>query len=776
MSQTSLLGTSVARIEDPALLRGDSTFVANLDFAGEGYREPLVARFVTSIHAHAVVAGIETSEAAAMPGVVGVVTAADLIWDGSLLERLPPSGAGYPEGTERRPLASDRVRYVGEPVAVVVAETAAQAADAAELVVVDYEPLTPVIDPRLAVDSSTKVFDHLESNVVASAALNDEPIDFSACDVVVSETFRNQRIAPCPLETRAAASAWTDDDRLVHYISCQGVHPIQKALTTFYGLEPERVRVITRDVGGSFGAKAGFSAEDMVLPFLAKTFGRPVRWVPDRSADMVGLGHSRAQYQTFTIGGDRDGTITAMEMHVLVEAGAYPAVAAAQAANAGRVMPGPFRVTNSRWTYDVVTTHTTPTVAYRGAGRPEGGAAVDRAVDLFAAEVGLDPLTVRRQNMLRADELPWTNPTGLLYDSGDYHDALELAIAEVGYDELKVEQGRRRAEGASLQLGVGLSTFIDRTAGYPGALYGAVEARSDGSLRVLTGSTPFGQGHHTSWAMLVSERTGVPVDRIEVVHGDTDVVPRTGITGGSKSVQKAGSAVAMAAEQLVVEAKATAAGLLEAAVGDVVLDLSIVDGRFHVAGAPAAASVGWSDVAEAMASDGKPCMCEVDYEPEGPTAPYGAYVAVVEVDVETGAVELRRMVTVDDAGTILNPMLALGQVHGGVVQAIGQALFEEFVYDEDGNPLTASFLDYGIPSAAVLPQLESHLTEHPSPQNPLGFKGIGESGTIGGVPAVQNAVVDALSHLGVRHIDLPLSPERVWTSIAAVTPRTVTEG
>ncbi len=773
----SLFGTETLRIEDPDLLRGRGTFVANAALDGA-----LVAHYVTSIHAHAEIVDIDVTEAWTMPGVVDVVTAADLVWSGAPLGPLRSPMPGYPDGTHRPALAGDRVRFVGQPVAVVVAETTAMAADAAESVIVDYRPLPAVVDPRAATEPDAPlVFDHLDSNVLISAALHDDPIDFSDCEVVVTETFHNQRIAPCPLETRSAASMWTDDGRLVHYMANQGAHPIKKAMAAYYGLELDQVRVVTGDVGGSFGAKAENYPEDMLLPFLAHRAGRPVRWTPARSADMTGLGHSRDQYQRVTIGGDHDGTIKAMELHVVVNNGAYSSIAPAHARNAGMVMPGPFRVPRSRWTYDVVATNTTPQAAYRGAGRPEGGAAVDRAVDRFAAEVGVDPLEVRGRNMLTADELPWTNPTGLVYESGDYPRALNKLEAELDYDGLRAEQAARRASQADRQLGIGLSTFIDRTAAYPGTEFGAVQLQADGSFRVLTGSSPHGQGHYTAWAMLVAERTGVPIERIEVTHGDTDVVPRGGMTGGSKAAQKAGNAVAMAAEEMVEVGRAAAAELLEAAVGDIVLDVSGERGGvFHVAGSPAAATVGWVEVGDHLAAvedangsdgrsegDGFRHQCVADFDVAAASVPYGAYGAVVEVDVETGAIELIRMITVDDAGAILNPMLAVGQVHGGLGQAVGQALYEEFVYDTDGNPLTSTFLDYGIPAAADLPSFESHLIQIPTETNPLGVKGIGESAAIGGVPAVQNAVIDALSHLGIRHLDLPVTPLRVWEAIRA---------
>lgn len=753
-SQSTLFGTSVRRVEDPRLLRGQTSFVANIPL-----ENALVVHYVTSIEAHARIAGVDVSEALASPGVVDVVTAADID-----LGPPPPLPADYPEGTARPYLASNRVRYVGEPIVAIVAETEAAAADAAELVEIDYRPLPPVVGFEAALANETRLFDHLESNEVHTATNGNGPIDFSNYEVVVEAVIENQRLAPCPIETRVAASYW-DDERIIQYASCQGAHVVQKMLAFCYGLDPSSVRVITSDVGGSFGAKGRPYSEDLLLPFLSRRSGRPVRWTPTRSQDMVGLGHSRAQRNTIRIAGDRDGTIRAMEADVLVDCGAYPVAGPVLAQNTGRMMPGPFDVERVNWVSTGVVTNTTPLAAYRGAGRPESGALVDRAVDLFAAEIGMDTATLRRNNLLRADQLPHTNQSGVTYDSGDYHDAFERALEIVGYDTFRDEQTARRASGATKQLGLGLSTFIDRTAGAPGSEYGSIELKDDGSLRVLTGSSPYGQGHYTTWAQLVSERTGVPVDEIELFHGDTDVVPRGGVTGGSRSAQKAGSAIALATDDFVALARRQAADLLEASEDDIVLDLS--SARFHVTGSPGAASIGWTELATAHADSDEDWLfgCEHDFDGEGPTVPYGAYAVVVEVDTETGMTELLRVVTVDDAGAIINPMIALGQVHGGLAQGIAQALYEEFVYDANGNPQTSTFLDYAIPSAAEMIQFESTLTQHPSPNNPLGCKGIAESGTIGGVPAVQNAVVDALSHLGVTHIDIPLTPEKVWRAL-----------
>ena len=508
-----------ARVEDRHLLTGDTTFVANLDLPG-----CLSAHFVTSIHAHTLINGIDVSEALQAPGIVDIITGSD-----HDLGEFPGNSPDYPEGTARPLLATDRVRYVGEPIVALVAETAAQAADAAEFVVVDYDPLPAVVDPATAGDDPSLLFPDVGTNVmVESSGANDDPPDFSTCEVVVEIATVNNRVAPCPLETRAGAAYWTDDGRLVQIASCQGVHPVRAALAAFHGLDNDQVRVITADVGGSFGAKGGPYPEDMVLGYLARRAGRPVRWTPTRSADMVGLGHSRGQLQTIKVGGRRDGTIEAIQAHVLGDAGAYPVVAPALMRNAGMVLPGPFDVSKVHWTGEIVVTNTTPLVAYRGAGRPEGGAMLNRGIDAFARQIGMETLDVMRVNAIRPEDMPWTNPTGLTYDSGDYGEALELAAREVDQDAIRARQATERANGSTTRPGIGWAGFIDRTAGIPSDDWGSAQLRPDGTLLLLTSSSPYGQGHYTAWAMLASERTGIPVDRIEVFHGDTDVIPRVG--------------------------------------------------------------------------------------------------------------------------------------------------------------------------------------------------------------------------------------------------------
>jgi carbon-monoxide dehydrogenase large subunit len=754
-----LVGTPVARREDHRLLTGDARFIADLDLPG-----CLSATYVTSPVAHAVIRSVDVDAARSAPGVVDVVTAADLD-----IGPQPQVSPAYPPAMARPLLADGRVRFVGEAVVAIVSETDAQGEDAAELVEIDYGPLPAVVSLDVAERGEVLLFPEAGTNVVATRQGGSGTVGdaLAHCDVVVSAALVNQRLAPCPLEGRAGASFWEEGGRLVHWSSCQGAHPVRSVMEQVYGLPPERMRVIAPDSGGSFGAKARPHPEEILLPWLARRSGRPVRWVPPRSTDMVGLGHSRAQRQQVEIGGDRDGTIRALRVRIDGDAGSYPMVGPLLVANTAVMCAGAYRIPEVQWSTRAFVTNTTPIVAYRGAGRPEAATLIERAIDLFAAELGRDPVEVRRHNLVGADDFPYESQTGMRHDSGDYHAALDLALAAVGYDELRPEQARRRATDDPRLLGVGIATFVDRTAGVPGTEYGAVELRPDGTMRVVTGSTPFGQGHHTAWAMLVADRTGVPLDRIEVVHGDTDIVPRGGLTGGSRSAQKAGAAVAEATAALVDEARLAAAELLEATAADVVLDTN--SGRFHVAGAPAARAVDWTELAAHRSQD-RALQCEVDFDGDGPTVPFGAYAAVVEVDRDTGAVELRRLVTVDDAGTIINPLLALGQVHGGLAQGVGQALFEEFAYDADGNPLTTNFADYALVSAVELPPFECRLVETASPNNPLGAKGIAESGTVGAPVAVQNAVIDALAHLGVRHIDLPLTPERVWRGINSANP------
>ena len=722
------------------------------DIAPDG---ALFVTFVRSTMAHATITELDIAEALEAPGVVGVFTADDI----DLPDVLPmPMLAQVP-----RPfLARGVVQFVGEPVAVVLSETREQGIDAAELVIVDYDPLDALVDHTTALDDSTVVLHtDTDTNLVMEIGAF-STASFEDCEVVVSQRMVNQRVAAAPIEPRSSTATWTDDGRLVQHISCQGANPIQVELAELYGLEPEQVRVICPDVGGGFGAKSSPYTEGLMLGWLSRRSGRPVRWMDSRTENMVAMGHGRAQVQEVTIGGSRDGRITAYRLDVVQDAGAYPSMGAVLPWMTRTMATGVYDLTNVEFSARSVFTNTTPIVAYRGAGRPEAAAALERAVDLFAAEIGMDPAEVRRVNLVPADRFPYTTAMGTTYDVGDYVGALDRALEAAGYAELRADQQARRDAGAVRQLGIGIAVYVEITAYDAGGDYASVEILPDGSARVLTGSNPYGQGHHTAWAMLVHERLGVPMDRIEIIHGDTDVIPHGKITGGSRSVQIAGSSIFDAAAKVRDQAIDRAAELLEAAPEDVILGDGDLTGRFHVAGTPAR-SVGWDELAAARPD--QPLQALSDFSADAPTFPFGAHVAVVEVDTETGMVELTRLIAVDDAGTILNPLLAEGQIHGGLAQGAAQALLEEVRYDEDGNPTTSNFADYAVITATELPAFERVAMETPTPMNELGAKGIGESGTVGATPAVQNAVVDALAPYGIRHLDMPATPERVWRAI-----------
>lgn len=744
----SILGNRVLRREDPALLTTGGTYVDDIDVSGAAF-----VTYVRSTMAHARLADVDISECAAMPGVLAVVTAADLD-----LADLPPATPAMDQSMSRPLLARDVVRFVGEPIVAIVTERREQGPDAAEAVFVDYDPLPALVDPEVARDGGPKLFDGAASNVIWSIEARNRVADFSECDVVVTQRMVNQRVAACPIEGRTAVAWWGDDGRLTQYQSCQGAHPVRTAIAELYALDPADVRVVCPDVGGSFGAKAGATPELLLLGELARRAGRPVRWFETRTENMTAMGHGRGQVQDVTIGGTRDGRITAYAIDVLQDAGAYPGMGALLPWMTRMMTSGVYDLQNVGFSSTSVVTSTTPLVAYRGAGRPEAAAALERAVDMFAAEIGMDPADVRRANVLPPDVFPYTTRTGTEYDSGDYARALDLVLEAADYAELRAEQQRRRDAGDTVVLGIGLAVYVEVTGG--GSEYGEVELRPDGSVLVKTGSNPYGQGHHTAWAMLVSDRLGIPMERIEVIHGDTDLIPTGAVTGGSRSVQLAGAAVHDAAGKLLDVARQRAADLLEAAPDDIVVDRD--EGRFHVAGTPTV-GLGW----EELGVEGlDPLGGLSDLADAKATFPFGAHLAVVEVDIETGRADLIRIVAVDDAGRILNPLLAEGQVHGGLAQGVAQALFEEVRFDDDGNPLTSNFADYAIVSATEMPMFERVPMETLTPLNELGAKGIGESGTIGSTPAVHNAVIDALAHLGVRHIDMPVTPEKIWRALS----------
>jgi carbon-monoxide dehydrogenase large subunit len=515
-------------------------------------------------------------------------------------------------------------------------------------------------------------------------------------------------------------------------------------------------------VGGGFGAKIGAYPEELLLGVVAKRVGRPVRWRETRSESMVALGHGRAQLQFVTIGGTRQGRVTHYQLHALQDSGAWVDMGTILAPFMTRPMAsGVYDIANIECRTTSIVTNTTPTVAYRGAGRPEATAAIERAMDLFAAEIGKDAAEVRRANLIAKFLEPHTTTVGQTYDVGDYETALDKALVAANYTKWRAEQAARRASNAPKQLGIGVSVYVEITGGVGNGESAKVEVLDDGSARVYTGTSPHGQGHDTSWSMLASEQTGIPMDKIELVWGDTDRVPIGTGTMGSRSLQQGGNAVFAVAGELVNKARSVAARLLEANEEDIVLDKD--KGVFHVAGTPAVSKT-WADLAIAEKQSGGLVHSDVIGVP-GPTFPFGAHVAVVEVDIETGKATHIAHIACDDAGTVLNPMLLEGQIHGGVAQGAAQALFEEVLYDADGNPITSNLADYAFISAAELPSVQVVHMETPTPNNLIGAKGIGESGTIGATPALQSAVIDAVSHLGVRHIDMPTTAQRVWAAI-----------
>ncbi len=752
-------GAAVRRVEDPPFLRGTRPYTDDL-------REPeaLYAVFVRSGFAHARIGNIDTSEAVRMPGVVGVYTAADLN-----LEDFPIGAPPVPtpESMRRPVLARDTVRFLGEPVAVVVAETRAQAVDAAQLVDIDFDPLDALIDMTKALDDDApQLFSESETgNLAAAGPAGEEAL--ADAEVRVSGRFINQRLAAVPMEPGAALAAPDPDTGgFILWTPSQGPHIQQGGVCGSMGIEPAQLRVISTATGGGFGARIATYPEQIVTVALARELGRPVRYIETRSETMLEMQHGRAQVQEVEIGGTRDGKVTGLKVRVIQDCGAYPADAGLMPMLTGLMSCGVYDIQRVDFHWDAVVTNTTPIGAYRGAGRPEATALVERAMDLFAAELGMDPAEVRRRNYI--SDFPHQTVTGANYDSGDYLGALEKCLSNAGYDQLRADQKERRDRGDVVQLGIGICSYVEWT-GF-GSEFGTCTVGEDGTVTVTAGTSSHGQGHETSYAQLVSGTLGIPLKDIRVVQSDTAKVARGGGTMGSRSLQVGGTAVQRATDEVLDRGRRLAAHLLEADAGDI----EVVPGQgLAVAGSPASA-IPWAELAKAAADPSRlpegfegGLAAENDFETPDATYPFGTHVAVVEVDTETGLAKLVRHISVDDAGRITNPMLVEGQVHGGIAQGVAQALFEEIAFDEDGNNVTGSLASYAIPSAGDLPTFETERTQTPTTRNPLGAKGIGEAGAIGSTPAVWNAVVDALSPFGVRNIDMPATPQRVWQAISA---------
>jgi carbon-monoxide dehydrogenase large subunit len=755
------MGARVRRREDPRLVTGAGTYVDDLSPTGLCH---LV--FLRAYLPHATIDSVDVAAARSAPGVIAVVTAADM-------EGVPSFPQSGPRGSrlpDRPLLNAKKVRFVGDLIGFVMAETLEQARDAAELVRVDLQALPAVVDPLRAADADAPiVHDALETNLAdkTSRLWGDIEAAFDGAHRVVRARIRNQRLAGVPIEPRgvvAVSDRWGPS--VTVWSATQVPHSVRDEIATFLDLPQSGVRVIAPEVGGGFGAKLSVYPEELLVPWAAIRVRRPVKWIEDRSENLQATTHGRDQIHDAELAVNADGTLRGLRVMLTADLGAYPMDVGIPRLTR-RLMSGCYRLPALQVDIRSVYTNKTPIAAYRGAGRPEAIFLIERIMDLAARELRIDPAEIRRRNLLPPFFEPTASISGERYDSGDYPAVLERALSLAGYDQLRHEQEGLRKRGRL--IGIGVASYVEMAGfGPDGDLFesATVRAHPDGTVTVVTGTSPHGQGHETAWSQLVSAELGVAMDRIVVVHGDTATVPVGVGTFGSRSAAVGGTAVHLAASEVREKARLLAAQLLEAAPADI----AISDGQWQVRGAPSRATT-FADIAAAAYSSARPKDMEAGlestrfFQPTGMVFPFGAHVAVVEVDGETGSVALRKYFSVDDCGRVLNPLLVEGQVHGGLAQGIAQALFEEIAYAADGSLLSGNLTTYMIPTAPDLPSFTLDRTITPSPINPLGVKGIGESATIGSTPAVVNAVLDALAPLGIREIDPPCTPEKVWRAI-----------
>ncbi len=778
-----LFGASVPRREDPRLLRGEGRFVDDIKLPGM-----LHAAFVRSPHAHAAISAIRTEGATGRPGVARVLTFADLerwMKPLPLFGAIPPGLAARVDVTMKQvaqfAMARDRVRHVGEIVAMVVAESRALAEDAAELVEVDYEPLPAVVDMLAGAEAGAPLIHPEWGNNVAlrfKTGFGDAAAALASADVSVRERFYVQRYVGMPMETRGAVAQWdARDGSLTTWNGTQVVHFVQQGLVAALGLPAHKVRVIAPDVGGGFGTKATGYPEDLLVPAAAIVCRRPVKWTEDRREHMMAAAHARHQVHDIEIGVSREGKMLVVRDRIWVDLGAYNSWGIVLPYNTVAHLLGPHRVPALDVECHAVVTNKTPNAPYRGAGRPETVYAMDRIVDCLARELRMDPAELRRRNYLSAADLPYEldipyrDGNRLVYDSGDFLANLDAALDAIDYDLLRAEQAAARSE-RGIYRGIGISGYVEGTAIGP---YEGATVRMDASGRavVATGACSQGQGHETSFAQVAADALGIPLDWVTVVGGDTAAIPFGIGTFASRSAVNAGSSIVVAAGKVREKLAAAAAALLEAAPSDI----EIEDGMAFVRGAPASSVTLERVVRSALPTFAKPGAVTADFEAtvyhHQPTVTYtsAVHIAHVEVDAETGAVRLLRYMVAHDCGRLINPMIVEGQIHGGVAQGIGGGLLEEMVYDEQGQLLTGTFMDYLVPTAMELPPIETVHLEYPSPRNPLGVKGIGEGGAISPPAAIANAVEDALAPLGVRVTRAPLGPDTVRSLIIAARER-----
>ncbi len=776
------VGQSLKRREDPALVKGQGKYTDDLTLPGMTH-----AVIVRSPYAHAKINGIDASAALATEGVLAVYTGQDIA--DSEIGGVVPVGWLLPNlVTPPHPiLAIDTVRYAGDGVAVVVAEDRYVARDAADLVEVDYEPLDAVTDVLAALEEGApQLYPEAPGNVAFDWDLGDkEKTDaaFEAAHTQVAVDLRNNRLIPHAIEPRACLASFDPlSGELTLRLTSQNPH-VHRLLMSLASLNlPEhKMRIIAPEVGGGFGSKIHHYPDEAIVSWCSMQLGRPVKWVATRSETNLTDAHGRDHASHAEIALDKGGRITGVRVLTRAAMGAYLSTFAPSVPTYlyGTLLSGQYDIPAIHVRTLGVFTTTTPVDAYRGAGRPEATFVIERLVDLAARTRGEDPAEFRRRNFVPPDQFPYQTQVALAYDSGNYEPALDKALEISGYAELRAEQNRRRESGEGKLLGIGLSSFIEACGLAPSQVVGALGAQAGlyesakvrvhptGSVTVYTGSSAHGQGHETTFAQIVSDRLGVDVDQVEVVHGDTGQVQFGMGTYGSRSAAVGGSAIAVSTDKVVAKAKKIAAHLLEAAEEDIVFE----NGQFHVAGVPSR-SQGWGDVvlqaylAHNIPDGIEPGLEETSfYNPSNFTYPFGSHVAVVEIDRDTGEVDLVRYIAVDDVGNEINPMIVAGQVHGGLAQGIGQALWENAVYDDNGQLLTATLLDYAVPRAHKLPSFELGRTVTPCPHNPLGVKGVGEAGSIASPAAVTNAVVDALAPFGVTHLDMPLTAEKVWRAM-----------
>jgi carbon-monoxide dehydrogenase large subunit len=767
---TAVVGQPLTRREDPGFLTARERYVADVPLAGA-----LHVAIVRSPHAHADLRRLDASAARRAPGVVAVYTAAELNPAlGEIPMIIPPDAFDEVHGPGRWPLAAGRVRYVGEPVAAVVADTAYRAQDAADLVTVDYEPRPAVVEAEAALATDApRLYPDLPSNLGVRWTRERGDVDraFREAPVVVEAYLRNQRLMAVALEPRGVAAAYDDaTGALTVWGSTQTPHWLRDNVAKHLRLPPERVRVIAPRVGGGFGAKIALYPEDLIVSWLARELRRPVRWVASRREDLLATSHGRDVVAHLRLAADWEGRMLALDARIVGNLGfclfsdgpVLPVLC-------GQMITGCYEIPAARVDVRCAFTNTMGTAAYRGAGRPEAAYFIERMVDRLAAAVGRDPAEVRRRNFVPPDRFPYETAVGTSYDSGQYARALDALLERAGYATLRAEQDRARAAGRL--VGIGLASYVEMC-GFVDEETSDVIVGPDGRVTVETGCSPHGQGHETSFAQIVADELTLPLDWVTVVHGDTGVVRKGQGTYGSRSIARGGMAALHNARVVREQARRIAAHLLEARPDDVLLER----GRFHVRGVPDRA-VGWVEVARAAHTGRRPAdlpsglAAREDFVARGLLYPFGSHLAMVEVDPDTGRVRILRYATVDDSGPIVNPLLAAGQVHGGLAQGIGQALWEWGRYDAEGQLVTGSLMDYAVAKADDLPAFETGHTVTPSPRTALGVKGIGESATIGSTPAIANAVLDALAPRGVRDLDIPLTPAAVWGALRAAPTR-----